>query len=260
VPRTRPGNPVDVRQPLSDLPDSGYVFRTGWKLATSDIDHQLLARLDGVARDIQEVGADHLIDAGYAEIHPHWIVQRTVIDVIEPLEWPNDITFRRWCSGISSRWCSMRVRLDGSNGGRIETEAFWINMNKDTLTPSLIADGFFNRLGTTTENHRLKWRSWLPGPVEHAATATPFALRYTDGDLFEHVNNTIYWHGVHEVLAHAPDLSHLLAAPYRAVVEYRKPITLDESVTIRSVRRDDALHIWFCVGGDVRAAALVCKL
>jgi hypothetical protein len=43
-------------------------------------------------------------------------------------------------------------------------------------------------------------------------------------------------------------------------VEYRKPIELDESVTIRSVRRDDALRIWFCVGADVRAAALVCKL
>ena len=33
MPRAKPGTPVDVRQPLSDLPDSGYVFRTGWKLA-----------------------------------------------------------------------------------------------------------------------------------------------------------------------------------------------------------------------------------
>ena len=257
VPRTKPGSPVDVRQPLSDMPDSGYVFRTGWKLQTSDIDHRLFARLDGVARYIQEVGAEHLIDAGYAEIHPHWIVQRTVIDVIEPIEWPNDITFRRWCSGISLRWCSMRVRLDGSEGGRIETEAFWINVNKDTLTPSLMADGFFDRLATTTEIHRIKWREWLPGPAEASATEIPFALRYTDGDLFEHVNNTIYWHGVSEVLAHAPDL---FEAPYRAIVEYRKPITLDESVTIRSARRNDVLHIWFCVGEEVRAAALVCKL
>jgi acyl-ACP thioesterase len=260
VPGTKPGSPVDVREPLSDLPDSGYVFRTRWKLFTSDIDHQRRARLDGVARYIQEVGAEQLIDAGYAEIHPHWIVQRTVVDVIEPLDWPNDITFRRWCSGISSRWCTMRVRLDGSNGGRIETEGFWINMNKDTLTPSLMAEDFFNRLATTTENHRVKWRSWLAGPAEHVATATPFALRYTDGDHFEHVNNTVYWHGVHEVLAHAPDLSEISEPPYRAVVEYRKPIELDESVTIRSVRRNDALHIWFCVGRDVRAAALVCKL
>ena len=257
MPATMPGSAGDVFEPLSDLPDGGYVFRTGWKLATSDIDHQRRARLDGVARYIQEVGAEHLIDAEYAEIHPHWIVQRTVIDVVEPLDWPNDIIFRRWCSGISSRWCAMRVRLDGSNGGRIETEGFWINMNKDTLTPSLIAEGFFNRLATTTENHRLKWRPWLAGPDEQAATATPFALRYTDGDHFEHVNNTVYWHGVHEVLAHASDLC---APPYRAVVEYRKPIKLDESLTIRSVRRNDLLHIWFCVGKDVRAAALVCKL
>jgi acyl-ACP thioesterase len=260
VPRAKPGSAVDVRQPLSDLPDSGYVFRTGWKLATSDIDHRLFARLDGVARYIQEVGAEHLIDAGYAEIHPHWIVQRTVIDVIEPLAWPNDITFRRWCAGISLRWCSMRVRLDGSEGGRIETEAFWINVNKDTLTPSLISDGFFDRLATTTEVRRIKWREWLPGPAESTdpgAAAIPFALRYTDGDLFEHVNNTVYWHGVLEVLAQAHDM---VEPPYRAVVEYRKPITLDESVTLRSVRRNDALHIWFCVGEDVRAAALVCSL
>jgi acyl-ACP thioesterase len=67
----------------------------------------------------------------------------------------------------------------------------------------------------------------------------------------------VYWHGVHEVLAHTPDLG---APPYRAVVEYRKPIRLDESVTIRSVRRKDVLHMWFCVGEDVRAAALVCRL
>ncbi|MGO9154064.1 acyl-[acyl-carrier-protein] thioesterase [Mycobacterium sp.] len=249
-----------MSEPLSDLPDSGYVFRTGWKLFTSDIDDQRRVRLDGIARYIQEVGAEHLVDAEYAEIHPHWIVQRTVIDVIEPLDWPNDITFRRWCSGISSRWCSMRVRLDGSTGGRIETEGFWINMNKDTLTPSRMAEGFFNRLATTTENHRLKWRPWLTRPLEAAATATPFALRHTDGDHFEHVNNTVYWQGVHEVLAHAPDLAQLSEPPYRAVVEYRKPIKLDESITIRSECRNNLVHIWFCVGEDVRATALICKL
>jgi len=139
VPATMPESPGDVFEPLSDLPDSGYVFRTGWKLFTGDIDDQRRARLDGVARYIQEVGAEQLIDAGYGEIHPHWIVQRTVIDVIEPLEWPSDITFRRWCSGISLRWCTMRVRLDGSDGGRIETEGFWINHEQGHLDP--LADG-----------------------------------------------------------------------------------------------------------------------
>lgn len=249
--------PGDVDAPLSDLPASGYIYSTSWKLATSDIDQLHHARLDGVARYIQEVGAEHLADAGSAEIHPHWIVQRTVIDVIEPLGWPNDITFRRWCSGISPRWCSMRVRLDGSDDGRIETEGFWINMNKETLTPSLMTDEFFARLATTTDNHRLKWRPWLPGTVQAEAGTTSFALRYTDIDHFEHVNNTVYWHGVHEVLANQPAP---LAAPYRAVVEYRQPIKLDESVTIRSDTTDGRIRIWFCVGDDVRAAGLVYRL
>lgn len=253
----KPGTPVDLREPLSDVPEDGYIYATSWKLLTSDMDRMRHARLDGVARYIQEVGAEHLEDAGSAEIHPHWIVQRTVIDVIEPIQWPNHITFRRWCSGISPRWCTMRVRLDGADGGRIETEGFWINMNKETLTPSLITEPFFSRLATTTDNHRLKWRQWLPEPLADGAAPVPFALRDTDIDIFEHVNNTVYWHGIHEILALEPDVA---VAPYRAVVEYRKPIEPDKLVSIRYARRNDALHIWFCVDDVVHAAALVCRL
>ncbi len=239
--------------PLHPLPADGYVYRTGWRLTTSDIDQDGRIRLDGVARYIQEVGAEHLLDAGHAEIHPHWIVQRTVIDVVEPLEWPSDISFARWCSGISSRWCSMRVRLRGSEGGLIETEGFWINMNKDTQTPSLISDEFFTRLATTTDNHRLKWRPWLDAAAD-GVTVTPFALRSTDIDHFRHVNNTVYWHGVHEVLARAGGP---FEAPYRSVVEYRKPIQPQEAVDIVWRRSGGELRLWFVVADQVRAAGLV---
>lgn len=247
----------DLGAPLHELPETGYVYSTSWRLLTSDVDRHLHLRLDGVARNIQEVGAEHLADAGAAERHPHWLVQRTVIDVIEPITLPSDITFRRWCSALSPRWCTMRVRLDGSEGGRIETEGFWILMNKDTLMPSRVADEVFDLFASTTDVHRLKWRPWLPGPVAEGAASTPFPLRHTDIDLFEHVTNTVYWHGVHEVLALHPDLA---TPPYRAVVEYRKPIKYDETVTIRHERVGDDLRMWFVGGGDageVKAAALV---
>ena len=77
-----------VEHRLSPLPDTGYVYRTAWRVATGDIDGDLHLRLDGVARYIQEVGAENLVDAGEADDHPHWLVQRTVIDVIEPIEFP----------------------------------------------------------------------------------------------------------------------------------------------------------------------------
>ena len=67
----------------------------------------------------------------------------------------------------------------------------------------------------------------------------------------------MYWHGVHEVLAHEPDLA---TVPYRAVVEYRKPIKLDETIVIAHERRGDALHMWFVADGVVKAAAVVCRL
>ncbi|MCG5432938.1 acyl-[Mycobacterium sp. MYCO198283] len=244
---------TELTSPLAELPDHGYVYRTSWPVATYDMDTSQHLRLDGVARYIQEVGAENLTDAGMADVHPHWIVQRTVIDVIQPIAWPAVISFQRWCSGMSTRWCTMRVRLDGDDGGRIETEGFWINMNKETQTPSRISDDFFDRFATTTDNHRLKWRPWLDTHVE-SDTVTPFPLRVTDIDHFRHVNNTVYWHAIHEVLASAPEFER---APYRAVLEYRQPIQPQEAVELHSAVRDDGLRIWFVVAGEARACALV---
>lgn len=90
-----------------------------------------------------------------------------------------------------------------------------------------------------------------------AGSETPFPLRRTDIDLFEHVNNTIYWHGVHEILTQFPELEN---NPYRAVLEYRSPIKYGEPLTIRSERTGEAVRMDFTVGEDVRAAALVRKI
>lgn len=252
---THQDNPADQR--LAVLPESGYVYRTAWRAATGDIGGDLHLRLDSVARYIQEVGAENLVDAGEAEEHPHWLVQRTVIDVIEPIEFPNEISFSRWCSALSSRWCTMRVDLVGSDGGRIETEGFWIAINAKTLTPQRVTDSLIERFASTTTEHRLKWRPWLENPAD-PDESMPFALRRTDIDLFEHVTNTAYWHAVHEVAALVPEVC---TPPYRAVIEYRRPIKYGEDVTIRWFRTGgpDApqVHLALTVGDDVRAAGLL---
>jgi len=82
----------------------------------------------------------------------------------------------------------------------------------------------------------------------------PFALRRTDIDVFEHVTNTAYWHAIHEVMAEVPGVCR---APYRAVVEYRRPIQYGEDVTLRWARRDDDVNIAITVGDEIRAAALL---
>ena len=71
-------------------------------------------KFDAATRHIQDIGSDHLREMGFEETHPLWIVRRTMIDLIKPIEFQDMLRMRRWCSGTSNRWCEMRVRIDGS--------------------------------------------------------------------------------------------------------------------------------------------------
>ncbi|KZM75315.1 acyl-[acyl-carrier-protein] thioesterase [Nocardia terpenica] len=243
-------------RPLASVPAAGHIFDVDRRLGTVELDERQCLRVDGVARYLQDVGVDHLEHVGALREHPHWIVRRTVIDVIRPIAWPAELRLRRWCSGLSSRWCTMRVRLDADNGGPIETEGFWIHMNKESMSPSRFSDRFFDLLATTTDEHRLRWRQWLNEPLPSAAGAR-FPLRRSDIDHFEHLTNTAYWDGVHEFAATAPDLT---AGPHRYVLEYNRPIRFGEDVHIHAERTAEALTLWFAVDREVRAVARIGEL
>src|SRR5258707_15586960 len=145
------------------------VFEREWPLRVADIDPGGRLRLDAAARHIQDVGQDHVHDLGFDESHPLWVVGRTMIDLIKPIEFQDMLRLRRWCSATSTRWCETRVRIDGRKGGLIESEAFWININRDTLMPSRISDDFLEALQRTTDVHRLRWNAYLkPGERENA--------------------------------------------------------------------------------------------
>ena len=147
----------------------------------------------------------------------------------------------------------MRVDLVGSDGGRIETEGFWIAINAKTLTPQRATDTLIEKFSTTTDEYRLKWRPWLGNPAD-TDEQIPFTLRRTDIDLFEHVTNTAYWHAIHEVMALVPEVC---TPPYRAVIEYRKPIKYGEDVIVEWSRQDSEVRLALSVDGEVRAAGLL---
>lgn len=141
---------------LAPYPSKGAVFCNG------DIHPNRTLRLDAAARYLQDLGFDHLEANGAAQVHPLWVVRRTVIDVIRPITWPGTVRLHRWCSALSSRWCTMRVRIESDGGGLIETEGFWININPGNGMPSRISDDFLAPLAKTTDEHRLTWHRWIP--------------------------------------------------------------------------------------------------
>lgn len=246
---------------LAPAPPPERCFEATRPVRTADVDSAYRLRLDGVARYLQDMGSDNLAAFGFDDTDPLWVVRRTVIDVHRPAVWPARIRLRRWCSAHSTRWSAMRVQLTSDADALIETEGFWINIGTDTGMPARISDGLLESLASTTDEHRLRWKPWLPAtPPEtddwedRDAGDRTFHLRTTDIDPFNHVNNATYWHAVEEYLTDRPDLRDV---PHRAVVEHLGPIFARDHVRVRTIADDTSLLLWFLVEGDVRAVARV---
>lgn len=206
------------------------VFDREWPLRVGDIDRVGRLRLDAACRHIQDIGQDQLREMGHEQTHPLWIVRRTMIDLVRPIEFQEMLRMRRWCSGTSNRWCEMRVRIDGRKGGLIESEAFWININRETQGPARIADDFLADLRRTTAIDRLRWKSYLRAGARHDANEIrEFPIRVSDIDLFDHVNNSVYWKVVEEFLAPFPEL---FEAPLRITLEHDAPVAFGDKLEI----------------------------
>ncbi len=225
---------VSLDKQLMPVPDGHPdVFDREWPLRVGDIERTGRLRLDAAARHIQDIGQDQLRELGFEETHPLWIVRRTMVDLVRPIEFPDMLRLRRWCSGTSNRWCEMRVRVDGRKGGLIESEAFWININRETQMPARIADDFLAGLHKTTSIERLRWKGYLkPGSRDDAAEIHEFPVRVTDMDLFDHMNNSVYWSVIEDYLASHPEL--LLQPRLRITIEHEAPVALGDKLEIIS--------------------------
>jgi acyl-ACP thioesterase len=225
---------------------NGRRFSVERPIRLSDADPAGRLRHDAIARYLQDVAADDVLDAGWAPDEHIWVVRRTVLHVLQPFLSDTRLELTTWCDAVAGSAAARRTSAVGDRGGHVEAEMIWIHLGPD-LQPQRLGDRFLSVYGASAEGRRASTRLKLPGPPAHPA-ATPWALRSTDIDQLGHVNNAAYWIAVEEHFE--------LTAPHRAVLEYRQPLDLGDAVELQ--RSDDAL--WFDVGGDVRAAAALTRL
>ncbi|WP_040734249.1 acyl-[acyl-carrier-protein] thioesterase [Nocardia tenerifensis] len=246
---------------LPERPTAGTPFETGWPVRLADTDGNQRLRLDAIARYLQDIGFEHLDAVEDGDTHRGWVVRRTVIDVLKPIEFGERVTLRRWCSGLSTRWCNMRVQIAGDRGGLVETEAFLIHFGTESGLPARMSDRFMAPMLASTSEHRLRWKAALTDPAPPldapGVRVRPFPLRITDIDMLDHVNNSVYLSGVEEVLAEHDDLK---SGPHRAIIEYVKPLKSGDDVELSAHRTGTALDIWFTVADETHAATRVMPL
>jgi acyl-ACP thioesterase len=211
----------------------------------SDTDAHGRLRLDAVARYLQDVAADDVLDAGWTPDEHIWVVRRTVLDVAQPFLEDTTVRLATWCGGTAASAALRCTSLEGDRGGRVNAEMTWIHLGRD-LQPQRLGERFLSVYGESAAGRRASTRLQLPQPPAAAAHAE-WRLRATDVDLLRHVNNAAYWAPVEEHFAAR------LRDPHHAVLEYRQPLDLGDDLELQLA--GDGL--WFTVGGSVRAAAIL---
>ncbi|MBO0852511.1 MAG: acyl-[acyl-carrier-protein] thioesterase [Nocardia sp.] len=245
---------TDIAYPLTPCPDEDRAFHEQWPVRLGDTDGGERLRLDAVARYLQDIGYDHLkvVDDGHK--HQGWIVRRTVIDVLEPVEFGEQVHLRRWPAALSNRWCNMRIQVRSDNGGLLESEMFLIHVDIEAGRPARMSERFMAPMLAVTTEHRLKWRAALREYAAPDAELRPFPLRVTDVDRLGHVNNAVHWEAVEEALAWFPDAPQ---PPYRVILEHAGPVMAGDEVLIRAWWSADALHVQLEVDGGARTLARI---
>jgi acyl-ACP thioesterase len=231
---------------LPERPTGGRVYRARRRLRLSDMDAGGRLRLDAVARYLQDVASDDVLDAGWAPDEHVWVVRRTEISVVRSFRGDAEIDLATWCSGVGASAAARRTTLLGDGGGRVEAESVWIHLARD-LRPARLPSRFHAVYTPSATGRGVSTKLELRGPAD--GVAVPWPLRVTDVDVLGHVNNAVYWSAVEGVLADRG------AEPDDAVVEFRRPVDLGDEVELRVEARGRAIELAFDVAGSTRAAA-----
>src|SRR5262249_35834871 len=115
--------------PLAETP--GRTFAASRPVRLSDVDVSGRLRLDAVARYLQDVAADDVLDAGWSPDEHIWVVRRTELDVRQPFVDDTRVELVTWCAGTAAAAAARRTTVRGDRGGRIEAEMIWIHLGRD---------------------------------------------------------------------------------------------------------------------------------
>jgi acyl-ACP thioesterase len=209
-------------------------------------------RLDALAQFLQDLAANDAEDAEVVRDRG-WVLRRMELDVTRLPAIYEDVVITTWCSGVGSRWAERSTTLDDTRalegGVCVEARALWVYIDLSTGAPVPLSDTFHQVYGRDVPKVRARLQH--PGPPPDAKRR-PWPLRITDFDVFGHVNNAVYWSAVEDELATWLDGRRIL----HCEVEYRAGIDPGD-VPELAVVAGDQLALWFVVGDEVRASAVV---
>jgi acyl-ACP thioesterase len=209
------------------VPEEGRRFTVRRPVRLADATPGGRLRLDAVARYLQDVANDDARGADLSDALA-WVVRRTAIRVGSWARLGENLELTTFCSGVGASWAERRTDLRGDRGAHLEAAALWVHVDPATGRPRRLGPDFDRIYGGTHRGRQVSARLRRPEPLSEGSDR-PFPLRVVDYDVLGHVNNTVYWAMVEEVLAaHRP-----LPAGVHAEVEHQRALERDSEPVLR---------------------------
>lgn len=241
-------------------PAEGRVFRASRVVRSVDVTPAGRLRFDALARYLQQAAEDDLYDAAWSEPYT-WLVRRTSVLVRGYPAHRDRVQLRTFCSATGPRWAERTTTVSGPAGDLVQAVAVWVAIDAADGRPVPLGDVFHRVYGPSTGGRQVSARLSHPGLPENAAGPASagagsaggrrWPLRASDFDTAGHVNNSIHWAAVEDVLAGLDWL------PSRAELEYHRPVLTGHDPWLLSERRDGQLLIWLSDNGDRLASAVL---
>jgi acyl-ACP thioesterase len=194
---------------------AGRRFRHAARVLLGDAAPDGRARLDALARWLQDAAYLDVVDAGF-EGRGAWVVRRSRLDVERFPTFGEPLELTTWCSGLGKMWAERRTSVAGDRGGRVEATALWVFVDPDTGRPRPLDAEQVAVWGSSAGDRRVRARLTHEDPPADAP-GTSWRFRAADLDIAQHVNNAAYWTVVEDDLAATGSVPE----PVSAEVEHR---------------------------------------
>jgi acyl-ACP thioesterase len=227
---------------LRPPPARGRVYERRARVALADAAPDGRARLDAIARWLQDAAFADVVDAGL-ESAGAWVVRRCRIRVERFPSFREGLTVSTFCSGFGRLWAERSTVVEGDAGGRVETVALWVHLDSDTGRPRRPSERFEELYGPSAGGREVKARLRHPLPPTPVHTA-PWTFRKADLDVAGHVNNAAYWAVLEEELVPGPRI-----ASWDGEVEHRTAADAGSAEVASAGRMR-----WVLGDGEVRAS------
>jgi acyl-ACP thioesterase len=208
------------------LPPEGRVFTHRDRVTLADVSPAGRARLDALARWLQDAAYDDALDSGL-DGGGVWIVRRMALRVRRFPRLLDPIEVATFCSGTAPLWAE-RSSLVSSGGEPVaDAVAVWVHLQPGGARPRPLPPGFDAIYGPSAQGRRVKARLRHPAIPPPGAAARPWWFRGADLDPAGHVNNAVYWEALEdELVAGEP------AGGLEAEIEHRAPAGAGEAAVL----------------------------